>query len=334
MRYLAVVLLVVLTLLIPGYVAGQEEPPDLAFVARSDDPADALAAGAVAGAFRAPLFVTSQDALAAPVADALTALTPDLVIVVGGVVALAEQVENDVSNLGLETRRVFGATRIETAIAVSALLEEFPFPSAPGGVPGPPGAQGPAGPAGEDGAPGPAGPTGPAGAGTGSLIAYSSGPPVTVTTSIPGGAFFVSAVGFGNSVNNLAPAVDGSINATSVSNMAFSMPRDGTITGVEGFFALSVPLSLTGTTIDITVQVYLAESIFQTFTPVAETFFTLEPQLGGSEEVGNTFFGDLEGLSIPLTTHDRVLLVVGAQANGSNLINTVSGYLSASMVIA
>ena len=161
-------LVAALVLFAPGGAAAQDDDaPDLAFLARSDDPADALAAGAVAGAFTAPLLVTPPDALAAPVAEALQALDPELVIVVGGVDALAEQVEADVQALGLDTRRVFGADRVETAIAVSALLEEF---SPPGGPPGPAGADGAQGPAGADGpsgapgADGAQGPTGPVGA--------------------------------------------------------------------------------------------------------------------------------------------------------------------------
>ena len=170
-RLTVVSLVAALVLLAPGGAATQEgDPPDLTFLARSDDPADALAAGAVAGAFTAPLLVTPPDALAAPVAEALQALDPELVILVGGVVALAEQVEADVQALGLETRRVFGATRIETAIAVNALLEEF---SPPGGPPGPAGADGAQGPTGA------AGPSGPP------ATPARSGPPATPARSGP-----------------------------------------------------------------------------------------------------------------------------------------------------
>jgi hypothetical protein len=99
--------------------------PRLAFLARADNPIDALGAGAVAGALGAPVLLTGSSALDAFAADALRSFHPDLVILAGGTAALSETVARDVEALGFPVRRVSGAGRTETAAAVAALLAEL-----------------------------------------------------------------------------------------------------------------------------------------------------------------------------------------------------------------
>jgi hypothetical protein len=122
-------------------------PPDsFVILARSDNPADALAAGPVGGLHGAPILLTPSDQLLDITREHLVAAAPDLVIVAGGRAAISERVESAVQTLGFATRRVAGPDRHATSIEVARLLEEFGVPRT--GTPGPPGPEGPQGPPG------------------------------------------------------------------------------------------------------------------------------------------------------------------------------------------
>jgi hypothetical protein len=102
--------------------------PAIVFLARADNPVDALAAGGVAGQLGARLYLTSPTELSTVVADALTADKPDVVVLAGGTAALQPQVEADVKALlpGVQVVRLAGATRLETADLVNKLLAQYP----------------------------------------------------------------------------------------------------------------------------------------------------------------------------------------------------------------
>ena len=128
----AVALLCAAALFHPGVGADAQEDaedgaalPRLAFLARADNPVDALAAGAVAGTLGAPVLLTGSAELDGFAADALVGIAPDLVVLTGGIAALSERVAEDVNALGFATRRVAGGGRTETAAAVAALLAEL-----------------------------------------------------------------------------------------------------------------------------------------------------------------------------------------------------------------
>jgi hypothetical protein len=97
----------------------------LVFLARADNPVDALGAGAVAGTLGAPVLLTGSARLDAAAAEALQTIRPDLVVLAGGTGALSAQVEADVAALGLAVRRVAGSGRTQTAAAVAAFAAEL-----------------------------------------------------------------------------------------------------------------------------------------------------------------------------------------------------------------
>jgi hypothetical protein len=122
-----VVLAVVTALLLVAgsAVAGtrQAAPPDrVAFLARADNPVDALAASAVAAQLGGVVLLSATDALSAEAADGLRAYDPDVVILAGGTAALAPAVEQAVRDLGYAVERVAGGSRLETAQRVAAIL--------------------------------------------------------------------------------------------------------------------------------------------------------------------------------------------------------------------
>lgn len=95
-----------------------------AIVARADDFADALAGGPLAVAVGGPVLLTSSDTLHPATSSELQrVLQPDgVVYLIGGTAAVDAATEQAITSLGYETRRLFGPTRIETAIAISRAL--------------------------------------------------------------------------------------------------------------------------------------------------------------------------------------------------------------------
>jgi hypothetical protein len=111
--------------------AGVDDPPlpTVAFLARADNPVDALAAGGVAGQLGAPVFLTDATGLGTDAAAGLTKTNPDVVVLAGGLVSLTQQVHDDVAALlpDAEIIRKFGTTRTSTAVALSELASELGF---------------------------------------------------------------------------------------------------------------------------------------------------------------------------------------------------------------
>lgn len=169
-----------------------------AFLARGDNPVDALAAAPVAGRLDAPVLLTPPDHLADAARDELLDVAPDVVVLAGGAAALSEAVRAQVEAIlpDAEVRRVDGLDRYDTAARIAALIREYepafsydlatagPGPVAcpegqvltgitadgaadcvvpPEGPQGPKGDPGPQGATGLKGDTGDTGPTGPAG---------------------------------------------------------------------------------------------------------------------------------------------------------------------------
>lgn len=97
------------------------------FVANGDRFPDALAASAPgsAGPAQVPIVLVEQDALPQPTAQVLSELDVDLAILVGGTSAISESVRQEIEDRGVNTDRIGGRTRTETATNVAAFAQEF-----------------------------------------------------------------------------------------------------------------------------------------------------------------------------------------------------------------
>ena len=226
----------------------------------------------------------------------------------------------------------------------------FPFNIAPTGATGATGATGPTGATGVTGPTGPTGATGATGtagitgatgptgvAGSSAIIPFSSGTPLTMTTIAGGLAGIPSLIGFGSnapSVSVLGATIDLTNAAGTLTNFAFSVPRDGTITALSAFFSTTAALSLTGSTITIRAQLYQSTTPNNIFSPIAGAVVTLAPALTGVISIGSLSNGLTSGLSIPVTARTRLLLVFSTTASGVALVNTVAGYASAGLSIS
>lgn len=202
----------------------------------------------------------------------------------------------------------------------------------PAGLAGATGATGVSGEVGATGATGFTGATGAAGIGTGAIIPYASGAPITMTSVSSGQAGTGSILAFGNSLTGI-PLANGTIDLAAINNYAFSVPRNGIINSISANFSLSNPLSLIGTNIAITVQLYSSTSSSNVFFPVLGASVTLAPQLAGIVSSGTISSGMATGLNIPVTSQTRLLMVYSITSSGLSLANVVSGYASAGMTI-
>ncbi|MFZ7089091.1 glycoside hydrolase family 6 protein [Curtobacterium sp. RRHDQ10] len=94
--------------------------PRTVYVASRATFADALGAGAAAGHDDAPVLLTAPGALPSATAAALTAMSPDTVVVVGGPAAVSDTVVDQLRRYAGTVARVSGADRFATSAAVSA----------------------------------------------------------------------------------------------------------------------------------------------------------------------------------------------------------------------
>ena len=205
------------------------------------------------------------------------------------------------------------------------------------GATGATGPTGPTGATGEDGATGATGPTGSTGAaGASAIIPFASGLPVSLTT-IAGGLVGTPAfIGFGSSapgISIIGNTIDLTNPSGTLTNFAFTMPRDGVITSIDVFFSTTAALSLVGSTITIEAKLYESIAPNNTMTVVPGTTVTLTPSLTGVISIGTISKGILTGLNINVPAGTRLMLVLTARASGLSLVNTVAGYVSAGVAI-
>jgi len=168
------------------------------------------------------------------------------------------------------------------------------------------------------------------------IIPYSSGTPVTMTTIAGGLAGTGALIGFGSNAptsTSIGATIDLTGAAGTNLNYAFIMPTDGTLTSISAFFSSTSALALVGSTVTITAQLYYSapssSSPFipanNTFTPFPGAIVTLAPALTGISAIGSISDGITSGLSIPITAGTRLLMVFSSTSAGLSLINTING---------
>ncbi|KTS80209.1 hypothetical protein NS115_21065, partial [Paenibacillus jamilae] len=211
-------------------------------------------------------------------------------------------------------------------------------PTGADGLPGAVGAAGPAGATGATGVGGATGATGVTGAtGSGAIIPFASGGPAILTTVLGGLVGTTSLIGFGSSATGIG-LVNGVIDLTGtlvgpLINFAFSVPRGGVITSITGYFSTTAALTLLGSSVSITAQLFSSPTPNNTFIAVPGATVTLTPPLTDIVALGTTSSGIATGLAIPVTAQTRLLMVFSATATGVSLVNTVVGYASAGVTI-
>ena len=126
----------------------------------------------------------------------------------------------------------------------------------------------------------------------------------------------------------------GTIDITGILNMAFSMPRDGVITSISGYWSSTTNLVLGGSSIEISAQLFSSSAPNDVFTPIVGAIVNLMPVLTGSITIGDTFHNVASGLTIPVTAVTRILMVFSAAVTGGpDIAIPVFGYASAGICI-
>lgn len=165
------------------------------------------------------------------------------------------------------------------------------------------------------------------------IIPYASGTPVTMTTVLGGLANTGAAVGFGASASSVM-ALGGFIDGTVIDNMAFSVPRDGTITSLSGTFVNTIALNLLLSFVTVTGQLYQAPEGTNLFSIVPGASVTLAPAMTGVIAIGTGVSGNSTALAIPVTAGTRLLMVFSASITGGvDLATVLAGHISAGVGI-
>ncbi|MCW2979653.1 MAG: hypothetical protein JWO14_1380 [Solirubrobacterales bacterium] len=218
-------------------------------------------------------------------------------------------------------------------------------PQGPAGAAGPPGSIGPPGAQGNqglpgsqgnEGPPGPRGNEGPPGPEGGGTIVYaaSSGDPVLLTTmggGLTGQVAVLPLDGDQAGTGSLQGSVLDQTGGPGEVVPAQTFPTDETIQSITLFTSTTSALSLVGTTVTVTAQLYTSTTPDNTFTPVPGALVIAAPPLTGVDAIGTISNGITTGLSIPVTVGSRGVIVVSATAAGISLVNAVPMYASASI---
>lgn len=96
------------------------------FVATGQDFPDALSAAAAAANVGAPLLLTSRDAVSVDVLSQIKRLKPKVIYLVGGTGAVGTSVASQLGGIA-SIRRLEGASRYETSLSISRLLDSSSF---------------------------------------------------------------------------------------------------------------------------------------------------------------------------------------------------------------
>lgn len=170
-------------------------------------------------------------------------------------------------------------------------------------------------------------------AGAGAIFSSSTGPTDGVVTTILGGLVGTVTVLplSGSTAQTGVSLLGGAIDLTTYPGIAQPVARDLTVTSIAAYFSSKVAPSLVGTTVTLTAQLYTSPTPDNTLTPVAGASCTMSPPLTGIVSIGTVASCLTTGLNIPVTAGSNAVVVISADATGINLINTVTGGMSASV---
>lgn len=140
----------------------------------------------------------------------------------------------------------------------------------------------------------------------GTVIPYASGTPTSVTTIAGGLIGTVAALGFGGNLTGIS-LTGVNIDASTINNYAFSVPRDGFINTINCTFSITAGLTLTLSTVTLQCQLYSSSATGNTFAPVVGTDVTINPPLTGAVAIGTVISASSNVLSVPITRGSRLL---------------------------
>lgn len=102
-----------------AFAEGLPHPEKSIILARSDNPADALAASSLSGVKMAPILLTKSSSIDQSVLNEIKRLNPKKIYMLGGNSAISSSIEKKLETLGYDTHRIAGNTRYETAAKIN-----------------------------------------------------------------------------------------------------------------------------------------------------------------------------------------------------------------------
>ncbi|HAN21979.1 MAG: hypothetical protein A2Y15_05615 [Clostridiales bacterium GWF2_36_10] len=170
----------------------------------------------------------------------------------------------------------------------------------------------------------------------GAIIPFASGnTPVIITTlaSTTETTGFVSAIGFGETQNGSTIGTGGEL-SLSAGNMAFSVPRNGTITAISAFFTNTAAVTLGASVVQVSAQLYFATPNSNVFLPLGGTRVNLTPTLTGTVPANSVFSATVKNLNVDVARGTRLVLVFFASViSGPSINATLTGTASAGVNI-
>ncbi len=97
-------------------------------------------------------------------------------------------------------------------------------------------------------------------------------------------------------------------------------------------FTTTTALSLAGTDITVTAQLYEAKET-NVFSPIDDTLINLTPTLSGTVPIGTVLKSSKNMIVRSVAQDSALMLVFSAKASGLSPISTITGYASAGMII-
>ncbi len=205
----------------------------------------------------------------------------------------------------------------------------------PAGAAGATGATGPAGATGATGPTGATGATGPAGiASAEKMLLFASGNPITMSTTeegLPGRPSFIGFGASGQPAWPLTPTIEVEKLMGSVSGFCFTIPFPIEINSLIAFMNVFPLPAGTVSTVTIKAQLYEAGETSKIFSPIEETLITLTPSITAETLTGTMLRGEVRA-NRTVEKNKRLMLVFSATADQPELIHTIWGYVSASLV--
>ncbi|MGV0922071.1 exosporium glycoprotein BclB-related protein [Empedobacter falsenii] len=152
----------------------------------------------------------------------------------------------------------------------------------------------------------------------------------SVVTTIAGGLVGTSTI-LGTGISKTGISLTGTtLNLLGDANgAAITLPRNSTIKSISFNYYNNVSLSLLGSTLSLHLQIYKADATSNTFLPISNTMVTND--LTGTINIGYMASNSLSNLNIPLNANDKIVVLISATASGLTLINTSTGFVSASI---
>ncbi|HET8899819.1 MAG TPA: hypothetical protein VFN09_13700, partial [Rhodanobacteraceae bacterium] len=191
------------------------------------------------------------------------------------------------------------------------------------GMTGPTGATGATGMTGPTGATGATGMTGATGAASTTFLASADN--ATMTTMAGGLSGNIAVLPLsGHVASAYQSTLPGGALTMQPNSIAQILPNDGTITAIQAHLYTKQTLSLIGSTLTVTAQLYMSPNIASSpLTPVPGTACTFAPSFTGVLSIGTTASCSVTGLSIPYPSGGEAAWVIQTTGSGISLINTL-----------